>query len=75
MDAGEVVAIATYGGCKLRGPEGQLPDQRPAATQEYRGVCKGPTAGSLLRQYAAVVCILCFCWARSVTQRLTAAVH
>ncbi len=50
MDAGEVVAIATYGGCKLRGPKGQLPDQRPAATQEYRGVCEGSTAGSYLRQ-------------------------
>lgn len=33
MDAREVVAIATYGGCKLRGPKGQLPDQRPAATE------------------------------------------
>lgn len=46
MDAGEVVAIATYGGCKLRGPRGQLPDQRPAASQGDRGVYEGPTAGS-----------------------------
>lgn len=54
MDAGEAVAIATYGGCKLRGPKGQLPDQRPAATLEYRGVCEGPTAGSHHTQYAGV---------------------
>lgn len=57
-EAGEVVAIATHGGCKLWGPKGQLPDQRPAAMQEYRGVHEGPTAGSLLRQTDVVFIVL-----------------
>lgn len=50
MDAGEAVAIVTQRGYKLRGPMGQLPDQRPAALLEYRGVRERPTAGSVLRQ-------------------------
>ncbi|GLD56732.1 5-hydroxytryptamine (serotonin) receptor 1A b isoform X1 [Lates japonicus] len=36
MDAGEVVAIATYGGCKLRGPRGNYLIKGLLATQEYR---------------------------------------
>lgn len=32
------------------GAEGQLPDQRPAATQEHGGVYEGPTAASHNKQ-------------------------
>lgn len=49
MDAEEVVAIETYGDANS-GAEGQLPDQRPAATQEHGGVYEGPTAACCLTQ-------------------------
>lgn len=50
MDGGEAVAIVTQRGNKLRGPEEQLPDQRPAAMLEDGGVREGPTAGRRLAQ-------------------------
>lgn len=62
-DAGEVVTMATYEGCKLRGPQSNYLIKGLLGLRETEvRVCEGPTAGVFIYLF---VCFFICCWTQT----------